>query len=192
MDCPTNLLSSSDYLRRQRWFNRRARGSLQRHNALISRVEQVACACVRACEREAWRGGEGFAAPVQGHLTIRLAPVLEQSLTSTVSSATVRSVYRYIPRLQRWTLISAILYLNLCEDNRPLPLSLDSIASKQESWYFCLARSSRFEMTVDFLGNFWGLDEEFATLDCLSVVATVVHCMSDLWKASIDKDKSLD
>lgn len=57
---------------------------------------------VRAWECEAWRGGEGSAAPVQGHLTIRLAPVLQQSLTSTVSSRTVRSVYRYIPVLKHW------------------------------------------------------------------------------------------
>lgn len=55
MDCPTNLLSSSDYLGRQRWFNRRARGrTVERHNALISRVEQVACACVRV-RGVAWR-----------------------------------------------------------------------------------------------------------------------------------------
>lgn len=86
MDCLANSLSScgsSDYLRRQRWFNRRGvLWSLGQNTMLSLAGSTCLLACVRVCE--AWPGGKGFAAPqhsIQGHLTIRLAPVLEQSLT---------------------------------------------------------------------------------------------------------------
>lgn len=153
MDCPTNLLSSSDYLGRQRWFNRRARGrTVERHNALISRVEQVACACVRV-RGVAWRR--------------RFCCSRPRSLDNKIGSRTRAITHEYSlvqncevslqvhSRLQRWMLsgiISAISSSLMWR--QPYITGLFGFnPSKSESWDFCLARSFGFEMIVDFLGE---------------------------------------